>query len=57
MGKSLFQKDEHMRNGKALLLAAVIALAGVACLMLPEANRAVAVGLEESRYSLYSVNF
>ena len=37
-----------MRNGKALLLAAVIALAGVACLMLPEANRAVAVGLEES---------
>ena len=48
MGKSLFQKDEHMRNGKALLLAAVIALAGVACLMLPEANRAVAVGLEES---------
>lgn len=37
-----------MRNGKALLLAAVIALAGVACLMLPEANRAVAVDLEES---------
>ena len=48
MGKSLFQKDEHMRNGKALLLAAVIALAGVACLMLPEANRAVAVGLDHS---------